>query len=97
MSDTNIKGFHGQKKGKDTYILDDSEEWLGHEATNERETCYWCIHWNRNKPDYDLRAPVRLCDAFDEVPWEIWIGRVSHTTPYQGDRGIQFESRLKKK
>ncbi|MBI5192769.1 MAG: hypothetical protein HZA08_04925 [Nitrospirae bacterium] len=96
MSDTNTKGFHGQKKGKDTYILDDSEQWLGYEATDNSVTCHFCIHWNRNKPDYDLSDPVKLCDAFDEIPREIWRGRVSHTKPYQGDRGIQFELKLKK-
>ena len=92
MSDMNTKGFHGQKKGKDIYILDDSINTVAMTG----DTCYWCIHWNQNKPDYDLRAPTRLCDAFDEIPLEIWEGEVSHTKPYPGDRGIQFESKLKK-
>lgn len=31
------------------------------------------------------------CDAFpDGIPTEILIGEVDHTTPYKGDRGIQF-------
>lgn len=92
MSDTNTKGSRGPKKGKDTYILDDSINTV----STKDDGCYWCIHWNQNKDDYDLRAPTMLCDAFDEIPREIWIGRVSHTKPYPGDRGIRFESRLKK-
>jgi hypothetical protein len=56
-----------------------------------------CIHWNKNKPDWDMKPPVKRCDAFDEIPLDIWKGRISHTKPYPGDRGIQFESWLKKK
>lgn len=32
------------------------------------------------------------CDAFpDEIPLDIARGRVKHTEPYPGDRGIQYE------
>jgi len=33
------------------------------------------------------------CAAFPKgIPIEIGCGRISHTTPYEGDNGIQFES-----
>ena len=30
------------------------------------------------------------CPAFDVIPVEIITGKHDHTTPYPGDRGIQF-------
>ncbi len=36
----------------------------------------------------------RTCAAFpDQIPDEIWNGENKHAKPYQGDHGIQFESR----
>jgi len=49
------------------------------------DTCFSCKHW-----DIGLRA----CSAFPEgIPLPIWMGENDHTTPYPGDRGIQYERR----
>jgi hypothetical protein len=31
------------------------------------------------------------CEAFDKIPQALWSGRVSHTTPHPGDRGLRFK------
>lgn len=47
--------------------------------------CHRCVH----------RTSVRNCKAFpDGIPGDILAGRVMHTQPYAGDRGIQFEPRV---
>lgn len=35
------------------------------------------------------------CDAFEEIPKDIWFGKNKHTEPYPGDHGIQFEKASK--
>lgn len=32
------------------------------------------------------------CQAFAEIPEALWSGRVAHTAPYPGDRGLIFKS-----
>ncbi len=33
-----------------------------------------------------------VCDAFpDQIPLEIWSGKVQHNRPFPGDRGIRFQ------
>lgn len=45
--------------------------------------CYECKHYSKNN----------RCLAFpDGIPFAILSGDVSHTKPYKGDNGIQFEA-----
>lgn len=44
--------------------------------------CDFCNHYK----DY------RKCEAFNEIPLEIWNGGNQHRDPYPNDNGIQFES-----
>jgi hypothetical protein len=48
--------------------------------------CNYC----KNFIDY------RECKAFDLIPLEIWGGKNPHTEPFEGDKGILFEKRVKK-
>jgi hypothetical protein len=44
--------------------------------------CRRCRHYRKNT----------RCEAYpDKIPTEILLGYVSHTRPYKGDQGIQFE------
>lgn len=46
--------------------------------------CHQCVHQYKSNPF--------LCSAFPEgIPKEILVGDVAHTTPYPGDRGIQYK------
>jgi excisionase family DNA binding protein len=41
---------------------------------------------------YFRGAKRGICDAFpDEIPNEIWSGKVKHDKPFPGDRGIRFK------
>lgn len=56
----------------------------GEEGTIEEFTpqCNGCTHFNGTDS----------CPAFGTaIPMEIYLGEVSHTEPYDGDNGIQFE------
>ena len=46
------------------------------------DVCTFCRH---KKDGYK-------CDAFDDIPEEIWKGINDHNRPYPGDNGIQFEA-----
>ena len=51
--------------------------------------CQSCIHYHQHR-----RLTGTFCDAFpdgDGIPSIIVLGRVTHRTPYPGDRGIQWE------
>lgn len=50
--------------------------------------CSVCKHYNPRE------TRLKICTAFpDGIPEDIWMGRNSHTEPYEGDHGIQFEPR----
>lgn len=54
------------------------------------EVCLACKHFHRDSDTIDRHT----CDAFpDGIPWPIWNGEHKHRTPYEGDRGIQYEAR----
>jgi hypothetical protein len=48
--------------------------------------CNYC----KNIIDY------RECKAFDLIPLEIWLGKNTHTTSYENDRGFLFDDVRKK-
>ena len=51
------------------------------------QDCLGCKHFRG--------AKVGRCDAFpDQIPSEIWDGKVRHDKPFPGDRNIQFQPRL---
>ena len=62
---------------EETFVLDDSSLTY----SNFSKVCCFCKH---------LIAP-RRCQAFEEIPLEIWEGRDKHRGPYPGDGGFQFE------
>ena len=51
--------------------------------------CIFCSHLNREKG----ALGERVCDAFENIPVEIWKGENKHTSPYPGDHGITFQKR----
>lgn len=58
-------------------------------TTSTPNACRTCVHFKTKV--YDGPA---LCDAFPSapgIPEEIWYGENGHTTPVEGDNGIQFE------
>ena len=57
----------------------------GHDELVYSPVCVFCVHLHDDKH--------RECDAFDQIPLAIWNGDNPHTSPYPGDRGIQFERR----
>ncbi len=61
----------------DGFILDDSE--LQYPAFSK--VCSFCKY---------LIGP-RVCQAFPEIPLEIWLGENPHTEPFLGDNGITFD------
>lgn len=68
-------------------IIDDRELFRPAYST----VCTFCLHF---RPD-DQSGRYR-CDAFGaDIPDPIWYGEHDHKTPYEGDKGIQFESRTK--
>jgi hypothetical protein len=67
------------KKNGEFFTLDDSE--FDNPAKGSGIDCYLCKHSTND----------RVCKAFGKIPDDIWLGKVSHTKPYPGDNGIQFE------
>lgn len=52
--------------------------------------CTRCTHYHQNG------MGAYTCGAFPDgkgIPADIWMGRVDHTEPYEGDHGIQYEAR----
>lgn len=48
--------------------------------------CLDCAHWHTD---------TATCKAFpEEIPDEIFLGRMKHDKPYPGDHGIRFERRM---
>ena len=56
----------------------------------------------RNDPKFEALAICPSCIHFrgltctafpDGIPLEIVVGKVVHTTPYQGDHGIQYSAK----
>jgi|GEM_PF-5069020 len=54
-------------------------------------TCFYCKHL-KDQTKYRYK-----CKAFDLIPEKIWEGKNDHTSPYKGDRGVQFERKKVKK
>lgn len=53
--------------------------------------CFECKYFDEEAwTFYDIKR----CDAFDEIPDEIWSGKNDHKNSYPGDRGIKFEEYL---
>ena len=53
------------------------------------EICSFCAH-------FDAHKEGRTCKAFPRgIPDQIWLGQIDHTSPSEGDHGIQFEKRSK--
>jgi hypothetical protein len=48
--------------------------------------CLFCRHYH---PDASVEDSD--CDAFDEIPQEIFGGDFDHAHPFPGDRGVRFE------
>jgi hypothetical protein len=64
----------------------DDEEWV-YKMACFSERCFYCKHSDEINPD-------KICKAFPNgIPREIWKNQTSHTSPYPGDSGIQFEKR----
>ena len=50
--------------------------------------CLWCQNFIEENP-----KPV--CMAFLEgIPYEIWVGRISHDKPFDGDNDLQFKTSI---
>jgi hypothetical protein len=55
--------------------------------------CTFCAHFQP-----DSKTGRYACATFgDNVPDDIWYGRHDHKTPYDGDKGIQFEPLAQRK
>ena len=53
---------------------------------NPFSMCHGCAYFRDAKQG--------MCDAFpDQIPNEIWSGKVGHDKPFPGDRGIRFQPR----
>lgn len=50
--------------------------------------CLSCKHFNG---EMFLQNNKHTCQAFNEIPLEIWNEKNPHTSPYPGDNGIMFE------
>lgn len=48
--------------------------------------CFFCEHYHH--PDDHGEGD---CDAFTEIPDDIFVGGHEHRSPVEGDRGIRFE------
>lgn len=48
--------------------------------------CLFCIHYHQDAEEDDWD-----CDAFNEIPDEIFIGGHQHLTAVANDQGIRFE------
>jgi hypothetical protein len=57
-------------------------------------SCLDCVHYRPAGDQVRLDSERFLCAAFPTspgIPPEITSGEVSHTEPYPGDHGIQYE------
>ena len=58
--------------------------------------CFTCKHFYKHKEEYkdDPRSAFR-CDAFpDGIPRDIYLGKVPHNKPVEGDNGIVYERKV---
>ena len=49
--------------------------------------CLFCTHYHHSESSSQYLS----CAAFNQIPDEIFNGRVSHTVAYPGDSGITFQ------
>lgn len=51
---------------------------------SHQDNCLWCAHY----------LGERRCEAFPEsIPDPLWTGDNPHREPFEGDRGIRYQSR----
>lgn len=56
-------------------------EFVGVEDEIRIPKCHRCKHY----------ISGLMCNAFTQIPLDIYMNRFDHTQPYPGDNGIQFE------
>lgn len=50
--------------------------------------CVFCTHYHEQRNE--LSDEIPSCNAFAEIPEEIFWGTFDHAEPFPGDRGIRF-------
>jgi len=78
-----IREDRKQEEDKGFIMLDDRELEIPHGSQ-----CILCTHFNTNDEYYSIDR--HKCAAFDDIPFEIWRGKVIHDKPYPNDKGIMF-------
>ncbi|MCB2100217.1 MAG: hypothetical protein KDE22_05065 [Rhodobacterales bacterium] len=54
--------------------------------------CVFCAHFHEDVQweEGGSLDDMPSCDAYDEIPWEIFSGDVDHRHPADNDRGLRF-------
>jgi hypothetical protein len=50
--------------------------------------CVFCAHYHEDRNE--LKDELPSCNAFAEIPEEIFMGSFDHAEEFPGDRGIRF-------
>jgi hypothetical protein len=51
--------------------------------------CVFCTHYHRERNE--LTGELPSCNAFGEIPDEIFMGQFDHVHEYPGDSGVRFD------